>query len=435
MLFYEKYEPLLNLNNSKYSVIVLTGGRGSEKTGHALRGILFNSMQEKKKTCFFRETKDTLTNSIKAELDGIIDTEFKDRGFNYTKEEVKHLNGSYMFFKGLREVNQSAIENLKGIATTTDFFVVDEAQAVSKAVWDVLIPTLRKAGCVLIVIYNRIEDNLPVEEALFLDYETMTAPDNTYFIEVNYPEIVASPEMACTLSKEFLERAELLKQNKPDEYAQYYLNKPQRSNQNYVVKYFTSENIKELNYLPEFDLHIACDFNIDPNCWVLLHKTEDKLFYFDEICLENSSTQANVEEFLKRYPSHKGRIIINGDASGDNRSTQSEWTNYVIIERMLRKHYPDLPILRHVRPFNPRIKNRVQAFNNLVKDIHGKRKLFIDKKCKWLLYNIKNLKYKEGSDDIEAPSYQQIKTDKNSKFLGHPFDAASYPVEYYFPIK
>ena len=98
MKFYKKYKPLLELNNSKYSVIALTGGRGSEKTGHALRGILFNSMQEKKKTCFFRETKDTLTNSIKAELDGIIDTEFKDRGFNYTKEEVKHLNGSYMFF-------------------------------------------------------------------------------------------------------------------------------------------------------------------------------------------------------------------------------------------------------------------------------------------------------------------------------------------------
>ena len=430
MKFYKKYNPLLNLNNSKYSVIALTGGRGSMKTGHALRGILKCSMEQKKKTCFFRETKDTLSNSLKAELEGIIESDFAGRGFSSTKEYFSHINGSYMFFKGLKEVNSQAVENLKGIATTTDFFVVDEAQAVSKAVWDVLIPTLRKAGCVLIVIYNRISDDLPVEKALFLDYDNMSAPDNTYFIEVNYPEI----EHLGLLSKEFLTRAKLEQENYPDEFEVKYLNKPTRGNVNYVVKYFTDENIQPIVYQPDFDLHITCDFNVDPNCWILAHKTNDKVFFFDEICLENSSTEANTRELIKRYPNHKGRIIINGDASGDNRSTQSEWTNYVIIKKILEKHYPTKSIIVQVRPFNPRIKNRVQAFNMLVKDIYGKRRLFVDKKCEWFLYNIKNLKYKEGSDDIEAPSYQQIKTDKKAKFLGHPFDAGSYLVEYYFPI-
>lgn len=431
MDFYYKYSPLLDLNNSKYSVIALTGGRGSEKTGHALRGVLTCSAQQKKKTCFFRETKETLSDSLKAELDGIIESDFANRGFTYTKENVTHINGSYMFFKGLKEVNLKAIENLKGIATTTDFFIVDEAQAVSKAVWDVLIPTLRKAGCVLIVIYNRVTDDLPVEDALFLDYDNMTAPENTYFIEVNYPEIMHLGH----LSKEFLERAELLKKNKPDEYETFYLNKPNRGNQNYVVKYFTNENVKEIHYQPDFDLHITCDFNADPNCWILAHKTKDKVFFFDEVCLENSSTEANTREVIRRYPAHKGRIIINGDASGDNRSTQSEWTNYVIIKRILKQHYPDKQVIVEVRPFNPRIKNRVQAFNMLVKDIYGKRRLFVDKKCEWFLYNIKNLKYKECMEDIiDTPSFQQIKTDKKAKFLGHPFDAGSYLVEFYFPI-
>jgi len=104
MKFYKKYLPLLELNHSKFSVIALTGGRGSMKTGHALRGILVCSMLEKKKTCFFRETRDTLANSIKAELDGIIDEDFERRGYTYTNESVKHVNGSYMFFKGLKEV-------------------------------------------------------------------------------------------------------------------------------------------------------------------------------------------------------------------------------------------------------------------------------------------------------------------------------------------
>ena len=41
------------------------------------------------------------------------------------------------------------------------------------------------------------------------------------------------------------------------------------------------------------------------------------------------------DEFYNRYPNHKGKIIINGDASGDNRSCMSEYTNYVIIKKSL----------------------------------------------------------------------------------------------------
>jgi hypothetical protein len=61
--------------------------------------------------------------------------------------------------------------------------------------------------------------------------------------------------------------------------------------------------------------------------------------------------------------------------------------------------------------------------------------LFVDPKCEKLLYNIYNLKYKVGTDIVDVPTYTQIKTDNNLKFLEHPFDAASYLVEYYYPIK
>ena len=36
---------------------------------------------------------------------------------------------------------------------------------------------------------------------------------------------------------------------------------------------------------------------------------------------------------------------------------------------------------------------------------------------------------------IDVPSITQIKRDRASKFLEHPFDAASYLVEYYWRIK
>ena len=97
----------------------------------------------------------------------------------------------------------------------------------------------------------------------------------------------------------------------------------------------TTINVKDITYQPEMDLHISCDFNVDPMCWVLAHKTEDKVFYFDEIVLENTTTAKACEEFCNRYPNHKGQIIINGDASGDNRSCTSEYTNYVIIKKKI----------------------------------------------------------------------------------------------------
>lgn len=432
MKFLKDFKPLLFLTNSQYDVIALTGGRGSGKTQHSIRGILLACTQKKVKVCFFRETKDTVSNSLMAEAEQIIEQDFPNRGFSSTKTEINHINGSNIFYKGLKEVNLAAIENLKGIASSTDIFLIDEAQSVSKAVWDVLIPTLRKSGSVLVVCYNRINNDLPVEEALFLDYATMTAPEGTYFVEVNYPELAKHG----LLSDRFLKRAELMKANRPDEYNTIYLNQPPDMSCLTVVKNFSKvENVKPITYQPDMDLHISCDFNVDPMMWVLAHKTSDKLFYFDEIVIENTTTEATAKEFLRRYPNHKGKIIINGDAAGDFRSTQSEISNYIIIKNVLQKHYPNKVIRIEIRSFNPRIKNRIAAFNNLILDINGQRRVIIDNRCKWLLHNIYNLKYKEGSDVIDLPTHNQVKVNRESKYLMHIFDAASYIAEYYFPIK
>jgi len=204
-------------------------------------------------------------------------------------------------------------------------------------------------------------------------------------------------------------------------------------NSGLVIKGFSDANVKSINYNNTLDLHISCDFNVDPMCWLIAHKTEDKVFYIDELAIENTTTAQACIEFCRRYPNHKGKIIINGDASGDNRSCTSEYTNYVIIKNKLASFGYDVEI--KIRAFNPPIKNRIAAFNAKVKNAQGEICIFVDPKCEKLLYNIYNLQYKEGSSRIDLPSYQQIKQTKELKFLGHPIDAASYLVEFYWPIK
>ena len=199
-----------------------------------------------------------------------------------------------------------------------------------------------------------------------------------------------------------------------------------------VVKDFTDKNVKDITYQSEMDLYISCDFNVDPMCWVLAHKTDDKVFYFDEIAMENTTTAKACEEICRRYPNHKGKVIVNGDASGDNRSCTSEYTNYVIIKKKLLQFGYDAEI--QIKAFNPPIKNRIAAFNAKVRSAEGEICLYVDKKCEKLLYNIYNLRYREGTSRIDLPTYQQIKQSRELKFLSHPFDAASYLVDFYWPI-
>ena len=132
--------------------------------------------------------------------------------------------------------------------------------------------------------------------------------------------------------------------------------------------------------------------------------------------------------------SHKAKIIINGDASGDNRSTTSEYTNYIQIKNRLASFgYKNVEF--RLKPFNPPIKSRIAAWNNKILSNSGEREIIISPKCKWLIYNCENLKYKEGTIRIDVPAIKQIKQDKNLKYLTHPFDAASYLVDFYFPLK
>lgn len=205
-------------------------------------------------------------------------------------------------------------------------------------------------------------------------------------------------------------------------------------NSGLVVKGFSDNNIKELQYCKNLPIHLTCDFNVDPMMWLVAHKDNENVYYFDEIVVENATTEMCFKEFMRRYPNKESEIIINGDASGDNRSTQSEYTNYAIMRKLLRENgYKNFRF--ELRDYNPPILNRIASFNARVKTAEGKNHLFVDKKCKYLLKNIYNLKYKEGTTIIDVPTINQIKQDRDKKFLMHIFDSASYLTEYYWRIR
>jgi hypothetical protein len=213
-----------------------------------------------------------------------------------------------------------------------------------------------------------------------------------------------------------------------------------------VTQGWSELNEIETEYDPDLPIHLSCDFNVDPMMWTLSHRFNGEFHFFDEMVVENTNTLACVNEFHDRYPDHKAGIIINGDASGDNRGTLSEEenaTNYTIMENRLKN-----PPNHHKRPgfgypgvrldiheSNPNVVHRIAAWNSAVCSEAGIRRVFAGTKCKWLRWNVKNLKFAKGTSDIEEPTKTQLEKTRTAKFTKHIWDAASYHVEKYAPVK
>lgn len=405
-------------------VAVYQGGYGSGKTfAGSLLGILlalkFPGIRGLVGAQTYTLVRDTTLQTYFEHLDNFGFTEGKDYDWSSSLQKLTFKNGSEILFRHFDEPNKLKSLNL-------GFVEIEEMSDIPYDTFKMLLGRMRqKVKKSWKDFTYRIFGHTNPETCRGWVYKTFKENKSP-----NYRLISTPTTQNIYLPKGFCD--ELKKVYDEQYYNIFVLAQNGEYNNGLVIKDFSDENIKEITYQPEMDLHISCDFNVDPMCWVFAHKTDDKVFYFDEIAMENTTTAKACDEFYRRYPNHKGKIIVNGDASGDNRSCTSEYTNYVIINKKLLQFGYDVEI--QIKAFNPPIKNRIMAFNSKVRSANGEVCLFVDKKCEKLLYNIYNLKYKEGSSKIDIPTYQQIKQSKELKFLSHPMDAASYLVDFYWPI-
>ena len=411
-------------HNYTLDVAVYQGGYGSGKTfAGSLLGILLAIKFPKIRGLVGAQTYtlvwDTTLETYFEHLENMGFTNDIDYKWVTSEQKIVFWNGSEILFRHFDEPNKLKSLNL-------GFVEIEEMSDIPYETFKMLLARLRQK---------------PHSKWKNFTYRIFghTNPElnqgwvyKTFFVNppVNYRLICAPTTQNIYLPKGFCEELKKLYDEKY--YNTFVLGQTGNYSENLVVKDFSKENIKQIKYRNNLNLYITCDFNVDPMCWIFAHKTEDKVFYFDEIALENTTTAKACDEFYRRYPNHKAKIIINGDASGDNRTCTSEYTNYVIIKKKLQSYGYDADI--KIKSFNPPIKNRIAAFNAKVKNADGQIGLFISPKCEKLLYNIYNLKYIEGTSKIDIPTYTQIKQSKELKFLSHPFDAASYLVDFYWPI-
>jgi len=159
---------------------------------------------------------------------------------------------------------------------------------------------------------------------------------------------------------------------------------------------------------PGGDLYMGMDFNVNPMAAVIFFTNGPQMHIMEEILLANSNTQEMIEVAKCKYP---GRVkVAFPDPSGRARKTSAAVgaTDFTII----KEH----GVAVKAKAKAPSKRDRYNCTNKKFQDMT----LTIDPYCKRTIQGFEKLTY-EGLKKMED--------------LTHPTDAATYPVEYLYPIK
>ena len=177
-----KFKPLLK---EKYRYKLYWGGRAGGKSFAFADCLIIKARMGKFRIACVRETQSSIKDSVYTLLkDRIMHYGFDD--FCFYDDRIENvLTGSVFLFKGLKDQNSQNIKSLEGI----DICWVEEGQKISKLSWDILDPTIRKAGSEIWISMNRTEENDPIWKAVAVHPD-----EKTLVVKVNYYDNPHCPE-------------------------------------------------------------------------------------------------------------------------------------------------------------------------------------------------------------------------------------------------
>ena len=126
------------------------GGRGSGKSWGFARALLLEGAQKTIRVLCTREVQKSLADSVHKLLSDQIEAMGLSGFYEVQQTVIRGKNGTEFTFAGLQQHTVDSIKSYEGV----DRVWVEEAHAVSKKSWDVLLPTIRKPGSEVWVTFN-----------------------------------------------------------------------------------------------------------------------------------------------------------------------------------------------------------------------------------------------------------------------------------------
>lgn len=128
---------------------VAYGGRGGAKSWAFVLALLMRALTKPIRILAFRELQASIQESVHQTLAQQITRLGLDDWFTVQQQSIFSVAGAEFVFKGIRS-NVNAIRSLEGI----DIAFGEEAAGISEESWQVLIPTVRKTGSELWIVFN-----------------------------------------------------------------------------------------------------------------------------------------------------------------------------------------------------------------------------------------------------------------------------------------
>lgn len=212
--FPDKLLPLIEKFND-YKYFLIDGGRVSAKSQSVGRLLLTVADQRKVRVCCGREIQANIEESVYTLLKDLIIE--KNLNWIVKLKNIEHpTRGSSFIFKGFREQGRVNIKGLEGV----DILWIDEAQALTKEVLKVIIPTIRKSKAKVFFTMNRtLED-----DAVYVEFANR--PDCLH-IHINYNENKHCPQTS-------IDEAENMKTVDIDSYNHVWLGQPLLNGNNFI---------------------------------------------------------------------------------------------------------------------------------------------------------------------------------------------------------
>lgn len=168
----QHFKPFLEPHRYK----VAYGGRGSGKSWTIAQLLVLKAYSEPVRILCCREIQKSIGDSVLQLLGDTIERLGMLAFFDIQKNQILGKNGSRFIFEGLRS-NITKVKSMEGI----DIVWAEEAENITATSWDILIPTIRKAGSEIWVSFNPFDEMDETWQRF-----VVSPPPDTYKIKVNY---------------------------------------------------------------------------------------------------------------------------------------------------------------------------------------------------------------------------------------------------------
>jgi phage terminase large subunit len=180
--FPAKLQPLFRPMRYK----VLYGGRGGAKSWGIARALLILAAERPLRVLCTREIQESIKDSVHRLLSDQIQSLGYGHLFTVLQNEIRGKNGSLFLFAGLSDLTVDSIKSYEGV----DIVWVEEAHAVTKRSWSILIPTIRKDSSEIWVSFNPELDT----DDTYVRFVVNTPPD-TVLIPIGWRDNPWFPEI------------------------------------------------------------------------------------------------------------------------------------------------------------------------------------------------------------------------------------------------